>query len=72
MRKLLHRVADRLKKAVPGSIVPPNESLRLAEDFPEARFALGMVYLHQENFDAAIEILSRGLVNGGGANGGGT
>ena len=30
MRKLLHRVTDRLKKAVPVSIIPPNEALRLA------------------------------------------
>ncbi len=38
-----------------------NESLRLAEDFPEARFALGMVYLHQGDHAAAIEIFSRRL-----------
>ncbi len=30
MRKLLHRVADRLKKAGAGSIIPPNEPVRLA------------------------------------------
>jgi PAS domain S-box-containing protein len=30
VRKLLHRVTDRLKKAMPGSIIPPNEPVRLA------------------------------------------
>jgi two-component system, sensor histidine kinase and response regulator len=30
VRKLLHRVTDRLKKAAPLSIIPPNEALRLA------------------------------------------
>ncbi len=29
MRKLLHRVAERLKKAGPGTIIPPDEALRL-------------------------------------------
>jgi two-component system, sensor histidine kinase and response regulator len=30
VRKLLHRVADRLKKTGPGSFIPENETLRLA------------------------------------------
>jgi len=30
VRKLLHRVADRLKKAVAGPVIPPNEAARLA------------------------------------------
>lgn len=38
-----------------------NESLRLKPNFPEARFTLGVLYLQQGNFAAAVEILSRSL-----------
>jgi hypothetical protein len=30
VRKLLHRVTDRLKKAISHPIIPPNEPVRLA------------------------------------------